>query len=91
MRKRSYQYEILMVVLSAAIIVLTVLLFLRSSELTILFPVVFGLAAVLSVLSALEGIAFNKNRVVSKRRAVIFGVLALLLLVLTVVALKVVL
>ena len=90
MRKRNYQFEILQVILSIAIIVLTVILFVRSSEMTILFPVVFGLAALLSLLCALEGTAYNRNRVVKKSRIVLFGILAAVLAVLTYVSFRVV-
>ena len=79
MRRRNYEFEIIQIVLSVAIIVLAVILFFKSNELTVLFPIVFGLSAVLSVLYALEGIAYNRNRVIKKSRVVIFGILAVLL------------
>ena len=61
------------------VIGLAVVLFFRSSDLTLLFPLVFGLAALLSLLSALEGTVFNRNRVIKKSRIVVFGILTLVL------------
>ena len=59
MRRRSYLCEVIQVLLSAAVIVLTVVLFFRADQLSVLFPVVFGLAAVLSLffisLAAVDG------------------------------------
>lgn len=91
MRKRNYQFEILQVILSAAVIVLTVVLFFKSNELTILFPVVFGIAALLCLLAALEGTAYNRNRVIRKSRIVLFGILTVILGILTYVSFRVVL
>lgn len=79
MRRRNYQFEILEVILSLAVIGLSVVLFFRSSELTLLFPLVFGLAAILSLMAALEGTVFNRNRVIKKSRIVVFGILTVLL------------
>ncbi len=90
MRKRNIQFEVLQVILSVGIIGLTVFLFFRSTELTILFPVVFGCAALLSLLSALEGTVFNRNRVVRKSRAVVFGLLTVILGLLSYVSFRVV-
>ncbi|MBR6323287.1 MAG: hypothetical protein IKR59_10480 [Lachnospiraceae bacterium] len=91
MRKRNYQFEILQVILSAAVIVLTVVLFFKSNELTILFPVVFGIAALLCLLAALEGTAYNRSRVIRKSRVVLFGILTVILGLLTYVSFRVVL
>ncbi len=79
MRRRNYQFEILEVILSIAVIGLSVVLFFRSSELTLLFPLVFGLAAILALMSALDGTVFNRNRVIKKSRIVVFGILTVLL------------
>ncbi len=83
MRKRNYAFETVQVLLAIAIIVLTVLLFFRASELTVLYPVIFGLSALLSAIYALEGILYNRNRVMKKSRLFVFGILAVLLAVLT--------
>ncbi len=90
MRRRNVQFEVIQVILSAAVIVLTVFLFFRSEELTILFPMVFGTAALLCLLSALEGTVFNRNRVIRKSRMIVFGILTLVLGVLTYVSFRVV-
>ena len=90
MRRRNYQFEILEVILSLAVIGLSVVLFFRSSELTLLFPLVFGLAAILSLMSALEGTVFNRNRVIKKSRIVVFGILTILLAGLAYVSYRVV-
>ena len=90
MSRRSYRFEALEVILSVILIGMTVVLFLRSSELTFLFPAVFAVAAVLSLLAALEGIVFNRNRVVRKSRAVVFGILTLILIVITYISFRVV-
>ena len=90
MRRRNYQFEILEIILSLAVIGLSVVLFFRSSELTLLFPLVFGLAAVLSLMAALEGTVFNRNRVIKKSRIVVFGILTVLLAGLAYVSYRVV-
>ncbi|MBR6404708.1 MAG: hypothetical protein IKS18_00765 [Lachnospiraceae bacterium] len=79
MRRRNIQFEVFQVILSLGVIGLAVVLFFRSSDLTLLFPLVFGLAALLSLLSALEGTVFNRNRVIKKSRIVVFGILTLVL------------
>lgn len=84
--RRRYEFEIGQTVLSIAIVVLTVILFFRSAELTVLYPVVFGLSALLSVIYALEGILYNRNRVTKKTRLIVFGAVAAVLLLLTVVS-----
>lgn len=84
--RRRYQIEVLEVVLASAIIVLSVILFFNSRELTVLFPIEFGLASVLSVLYALEGILYNRNRVVKKTRLILFGLIAAVLLFFAVIS-----
>ena len=85
-KRRSFEIEVIEILLSVAIIVLTVVLFFKSGELTILFPIEFGLAAVLSILYALEGLLYNRNRVIRKTRLIIFGILAAVLIFFTVVS-----
>ena len=85
-KRRSFEIEVVEILLSVAIIVLMVVLFFKSGELTILFPIEFGLAAVLSALYALEGLLYNRNRVIRKTRLIIFGVLAAVLIFFTVVS-----
>lgn len=80
MHKRNFYFEIAQTVLSVAIIVLAALLLFLSETLPMLFPVLFGLAAVLCILYGLEGIAYNQNRVIKKRRLIFFIVLALIFL-----------
>ena len=85
-KRRSYEIEILEILLSIAIIVIMVVLFFKSGELSVLFPIEFGLAGMLSLLYALEGVLYNRNRVVRKTRLVVFGILAAVLIFLTVVS-----
>lgn len=91
MRRRNYEFEAIQILLSIAIVVLTVILFFRSAELTILFPIVFGLSCVLAILYAFEGILYNRNRVVKKSRLVLFGFLAVILGIITFISAKAVL
>ena len=88
MRRRNYEFEIIEIILAVIIIVLTVVLFFRSAELTILFPVVFALACVLTILYAFEGILYNRNRVVKKSRLIVYGFLALVLGFITYVSIR---
>ncbi len=85
-KRRSFEIEVIEILLSVAIIVLMVVLFFKSGELTILFPIEFGLAGVLSILYALEGLLYNRNRVIRKTRLIIFGILAAVLIFFTVVS-----
>ena len=91
MRRRNYGFEVLQVLISLGIIGVTVTLFFKSRELTILFPVDFGLAALLSLLYSFEGVLFNKSRVVRKTRIVLFLLLAVVFGFCTYVALLAVL
>ena len=86
MRRRHYEFEMIEIALALAIVVLAVILFFRSGSLTILFPIVFGLGAVLSILYGLEGILYNRNRVVRKSRIVVFGIIAAVLILFTVLS-----
>ncbi|MBQ6679159.1 MAG: hypothetical protein IJM76_03980 [Lachnospiraceae bacterium] len=91
MRRRSYLCEVIQVLLSAAVIVLTVVLFFRADQLSVLFPVVFGLAAVLSLFYAFEGVLYNRDRVVKKGRLAAFILIGLVLAFITVIAARTVL
>ena len=91
MRRRSYLCEVIQVLLSAAGIVLTVVLFFRADQLSVLFPVVFGLAAVLSLFYAFEGVLYNRDRVVKKGRLAAFILIGLVLAFITVIAARTVL
>ena len=84
--KRKYQFEIIQVVLAVAVIVMTVILMFHVTELTILYPLIFGTAAVLAFIYALEGILYNRNRVTRKTRVIVFGLIALALVALTVLS-----
>ena len=72
-------------------IVLTVVLFFRADQLSVLFPVVFGLAAVLSLFYAFEGVLYNRDRVVKKGRLAAFILIGLVLAFITVIAARTVL
>ena len=85
-KRRSYEIEILEILLSVAVIVIMIVLFFKSGELSILFPIEFGLAGLLSLLYALEGLLYNRNRVIRKTRLIVFGILAAALIFLTVVS-----
>jgi len=84
LRRRNYELEVIEILLAIAVIVLAVILCFKSASLTILYPITFGLAAVLAALYALEGILYNRNRIVKKNRVIVFGILTALLLFLTV-------
>ena len=84
--RKRYDFEIIETVLSIAIIIMAIILIFKSAELSVLYPIVFGLSAVLAVLYALEGILYNRNRVVKKTRLLIFGITAAILIVLMVVS-----
>lgn len=84
--KRKYQFEIISVVLAVAVIVMTVILMFHATEMTILYPLVFGVSALLSIVYALEGILYNRNRVTRRTRVIVFGLIALVLIVLTVLS-----
>lgn len=86
MRRRNYELEILEIILAVSVIVLAIILCFRSASLTVLYPITFGLAAVLSALYALEGILYNRNRIVKKNRVIVFGLITVLLLILTVLS-----
>ena len=89
--KRNYTVEVIQVILALAVIILTVVLFIKSDELTILFPIVFGLAALMCFIYAVEGIFFNKNRMVKKGRGILFAVLGICLALVTYLSGRVVL
>ncbi len=91
MRRRNYQYEALEIILALGVIGCSIALFFKARELTVLYPVTFGLGSILSLLHALEGIIFKKITVVRKSRVVIFGIITLVLLFLTGVSLKMIL
>ena len=86
MRRRNFELEVIEIILAVAIIVLAVILCFRSATLTVLFPITFGLAAILAALYALEGILYNRNRIVKKNRVVVFGVITVALILITVLA-----
>lgn len=91
MRRRNYQYEALEIILALGVIGCSAALFFKARELTVLYPVTFGLAGILSLLHALEGIIFKKITVVRKSRVVIFGLIALALFCLMGISLKMIL
>ena len=81
--RRNYKFETVQIIMCIAIIICSIVVFFKAAELTFLYPVVFGLASLLSVIYALEGILFNRNRVVRKARAIIFFSLAVILAAVT--------
>ena len=91
MRRRHYQYEALEILLAVGVIGCSIALFFKARELTVLYPVTFGLASILSLLHALEGGFFQKITVIRKSRAVVFSVIALVLLLLAGISLKMIL
>ena len=84
--KRRYEFEIAQILLSLVIIVMVIILAFQFSELTILYPIVFGLSAILCVIYALEGILYNRNRVVKRTRVIVFGIVAVILVFFTVIS-----
>ena len=91
MRRRNYQYEALEILLALGVIGCSAALFFKARELTVLYPVPFGLAAVLSLLHALEGIFFIQITVVLKILVVVFSLIAVLLLGVMGISLKMIL
>ncbi len=89
--RRNYEIEVIQVLLSVAIVALTVILFFRSDELTILFPITFGLTTVLAAIYALEGLLFNRNRVTKRSRIVVFGLITVLMGLITYISARTVL
>ena len=89
--RRNYRMEAVQVILCISIFVITVILFTKQAELTILYPIVFGLAAILSIVYALEGIVFNKGRVTKKSRFFLFMLAALVMAAFTYFSAKTVL
>lgn len=69
-----------MVLLAAAVVILTVILIFKASELTVLYPVIFGLSGLLSGIYSMEGVLYNRNRVIKRRRIWVFGIISLVLL-----------
>lgn len=86
MKRSNIEIEIIEIFLAIALAVLTVILLFRSSDLTILFPIAFGLGAILSVLYGLEGVLYNKSRVIKPARLIAFSILGALLLFFTVIS-----
>ena len=90
MRRRTYQFEILEIILCLVIVVCTVLLFFKANTLTVLYPVVFGASSLASFLYAFEGIWYNKDRVVRRSRLIIFLSMAVILAGVTYLSVKVI-
>jgi len=89
--KRNNGVEAVQVILALAVIALTAVLFVKSSEMTVLFPVVFGLSSLMCFFYALEGIVFNRARMAKKSRSILFGAAGLILAVICWLSAKVVL
>ena len=84
MRRRNMEVEIIEILLAAAVVIMTVVLIFQAGKRSVLYPLIFGSAAVLSFLYAFEGIFYNKNRVIRKQRLIIFLVIGAALVTLTV-------
>ena len=78
------EVEIIEILLAAAVVVMTIVLLFQAGKRSVLYPLIFGVSALLSFLYAFEGILYNKNRVIRKRRLVIFLVIGAVLVTLTV-------
>jgi len=91
MRRRNTEIEIIELILAIGEVVCTVLLFFRHNEMLILYPIIFGIAALLSLLYALEGVLYNRSRVIKKSRLILFGLLTLLMIFLAIFSSRVVL
>lgn len=91
MRRKRFELGVLEAVIAVAVIVMAVLLFLRAEELTILYPIVFGSAAVLAVICLVDAILKNRNHRTRNTRAVLFGIAALALGFMTYLTARVVL
>lgn len=86
MRRRNIEIEIIEVLLASSVVVMTIILLFQTGKRSILYPLIFGVSAVLSFLYAFEGILYNKNRVIRKRRLIIFLAVGAALVALTVFA-----
>lgn len=86
MRKKGFPFELLEIILGIVTIVLTIILFFKSRELTILFPIVFGLGAVLSAIHALEGKLYNQSHVVEKKQMIIYFTISAVLILFMVIS-----
>lgn len=82
--RRNYRFEILEIILAAAVVLLTAVLFFKAQELSILFPITFGLATLMSFLYVFENYKYNRNRKTRRNRMIAYSIIGLLLLVLTV-------
>lgn len=89
--RRHYEFSMVQAVLAIAIIVLGVTLLFNAAELTILYPTIFGVACLLAILCMIEGIIYNRNLQIKRRKGILYGLLALVLGVLTYVSLRVIL
>lgn len=91
MRRRTYEFEVIQIILSVIVIVATVFLFFKFNTHSILFPIVFSGASLLSLIHAFDGVLYNKNRVIKKSRIAGFIILSLCLAGMTYLTLRVVL
>ncbi|MBO7363859.1 MAG: hypothetical protein J6Z23_00950 [Lachnospiraceae bacterium] len=91
MRRRRFELGIVEAVIAVAVIVMSVLLFIRSEELTILYPVVFGSAALLAVICLIDAVIQSRNNHTRNSQAVLFGIAAAALAFMTYLTAKVVL
>lgn len=86
MRRRIYKLQFIEIILAVAVIGLVIALAFVASKLTPLYPITFALAAVLSGLHFVEGFLSNPNRREITKRAIVFGIITLILIVLAVVS-----
>lgn len=91
MRRRTYEFEVIQIILSVIVLIATIFLFFKFNTHSILFPIVFGAASLLSFIHAFEGVLYNKNRVIKKTRIAGFIILALILAGITYLSARVVL
>lgn len=91
MRRRKIEIAVVEVVLSLAVIALTVFLFIHPLEHVVLYPVIFGLAAFLSLFYAFDGVLYNRDQVTDKGHAVIYCIVAAVLALIAFVSARTVL
>ncbi|GEM_PF-4122817 len=80
---RNFRFQILEIICAAVIIILTILLLFQAAEWPILFPIIFGLATVLSLLYLFETIKYNPNRKNRQKRIILFVILSVVALGIT--------
>ncbi|MBQ6035869.1 MAG: hypothetical protein IJL43_01020 [Lachnospiraceae bacterium] len=87
--RRNRSAEVTEITFGVIIILLCILLFLFHEDYPVLFPVVFGTAALYCVFRVFEAVRFGTNRKEKSTGGVLFGALTLILVGIAYVAVRV--